>query len=110
MRSQDPDARLPQLDLRHLRLVAAMADAGGQTRAAERLHLTQSALSHQLRDLESRIGTPLFIRGNRRMVLTPAGERVLSSARRVLHEIETLERDLIATAAEGGGVVRLATE
>jgi LysR family transcriptional regulator, regulator for metE and metH len=105
------NARRPQLDLRHLRLVAAMAESGGQTRAARKLNVTQSALSHQLRELESRIGAPLFIRASRRMVLTAIGERVLASARRVLHEVESLERDLTNEAANGGtGVVRLATE
>src|SRR5688500_18190918 len=109
----DPDrdnARRPHLDLRHLRLVAAMAESGGQTRAARKLNLTQSALSHQLRELESRVGAPLFIRASRGMVLTAVGERILASARRVLHEVETLERDLITEATAGGaGVVRLAT-
>jgi len=105
------DARPLHLDLRHLRLVAAVADAGGQTRAARRLNLTQSALSHQLRELETRVGAPLFIRASRRMVLTPVGERVLASARRVLHEVESLERDLAAQSVNGdAGVVRLATE
>jgi LysR family transcriptional regulator for metE and metH len=107
----DLRARPLHLDLRHLRLVAAVAESGGQTRAARRLNLTQSALSHQLRELESRIGAPLFIRASRRMVLTALGERVLTSARRVLHEVETLERDLAAAESTGGaGVVRLATE
>jgi LysR family transcriptional regulator, regulator for metE and metH len=107
----EPGGRRPQLDLRHLRLVAAVAESGGQTRAAHKLNLTQSALSHQLRELEARVGAPLFIRASRRMVLTATGERVLASARRVLHEVETLERDLVAEAATGGaGVVRLATE
>jgi LysR family transcriptional regulator for metE and metH len=88
-----------------------VADSGGQTRAASKLNLTQSALSHQLRELEARVGAPLFIRASRRMVLTATGERVLASARRVLHEVETLERDLVAESATGGaGVVRLATE
>src|SRR5829696_1043177 len=104
-------SRSIQLDLRHFRLVVAVAESGGQTRAARKLNLTQSALSHQLRELESRIGTPLFIRASRRMVLTAAGERVLASARRVLHEVEALERDLTADATSGSaGVVRLATE
>src|SRR5687767_12973062 len=99
------------LDVRHLRLVAAVAESGGQTRAARRLNLTQSALSHQLRELEARMGARLFIRASRRMVLTAVGERVLTSARRVLHEVETLERDLAAAESDGGaGVVRLATE
>jgi LysR family transcriptional regulator, regulator for metE and metH len=104
-------ARRLQLDLRHLRLVAAVAESGGQTRAARKLNLTQSALSHQLRELETRVGAPVFIRASRRMVLTPLGERVLATARRVLHEVETLEHDLTTEAAMGGaGVVRLATE
>ena len=107
----DRAARPLHLDLRHLRLVAAVAESGGQTRAARRLNLTQSALSHQLRELESRIGAPLFIRASRHMVLTAMGERILGTARRVLHEVEALERDLAAESASGGaGVVRLATE
>jgi LysR family transcriptional regulator, regulator for metE and metH len=111
MTSGDTGARALQIDLRHLRLVVAVAESGGQTHAARKLNLTQSALSHQLRELESRVGAPLFIRASRRMVLTAVGERILASARRVLHEVETLERDLVTDATAGGaGVVRLATE
>ena len=111
MDDDTPQGRRLQLELRHLRLVAAVAEFGGQTRAAHQLNLTQSALSHQLRELESRLGAPLFIRTSRRMILTATGERMLASARRVLHEVETLERDLATEAATGGaGVVRLATE
>src|SRR4029453_14568815 len=69
------------LEVRHLKLVEAIAETRSVTRAGERLHLTQSALSHQLRDIEPRLGTPLFLRLNRRMVPTPAGERLLESAR-----------------------------
>ena len=111
MHTDTDKPRALHLDLRHLRLVAAVADSGGQTRAAHKLNLTQSALSHQLRELEGRIGSPLFIRASRRMVLTTVGERILASARRVLHEVETLERDLTTEATSGvAGVVRLATE
>ena len=70
------------LEVRHLRLVAAVADVGSLTRAGDRLHLTQSALSHQLRDIESRLGAALFLRVGKRLVLTPAGERLLASATR----------------------------
>ena len=63
----------PTLEVRHLSLVNEIAATGSVTRAAERLHLTQSALSHQLRDIESRLGLQLFLRLGKRMVLTPAG-------------------------------------
>ena len=68
------------LELRHLRLVAGIADAGSMTRAAERLHLTQSALSHQLRDIEGRLGTTFFTRLGRRMVLTASAREYLLMA------------------------------
>lgn len=98
------------LELRHLRLVAGIADAGSMTRAAERLHLTQSALSHQLRDIEDRLGTPFFTRLGRRMVLTAAGRRVLDSARRVIPDIERTEEDVRRLAGHGDGTIRVCTE
>jgi LysR family transcriptional regulator, regulator for metE and metH len=101
---------LPHLEVRHLALVTEIADTGSVTRAAERLHLTQSALSHQLRDIESRLATPLFLRLGRRMVLTPAGERVLTSARRVLDDLARAEHDLQTMATPGTGVLRLCTQ
>ena len=64
-----------KLDIRHLKLLVAITEERSVTRAGERLHLTQSALSHQLRDLEERLGTQLFLRLNKRMLPTPAGER-----------------------------------
>ena len=79
------------LEVRHLQLVAAVADVGSLTRAGDRLHLTQSALSHQLRDIESRLGAALFLRVGKRLVLTPAGERLLESARDVLDRLRQAE-------------------
>jgi len=99
-----------QLEVRHLLLVAAVADEGSLTRAGERLNLTQSALSHQLLDIEERLGTPLFHRLNRRMMLTEAGERVLQSARRILEDLANTEEDLRLYATERRGVIRLTTE
>jgi len=98
------------LEIRHLRLVAGIADAGSMTRAAERLHLTQSALSHQLRDIEGRIGAPFFTRLGRRMVLTAAGRRVLETARRVIGDVERAEDDLRRIAGHGDGTIRVCTE
>src|SRR5262245_30515671 len=92
------DSRPPppsRLEVRHLRLVQAVADEQSVTRAAGRLHLSQSAVSHQLLDLERDLGTRLFDRIGKRMVPTPAGARVLSYAERLLGELSTLERDIV---------------
>ena len=98
------------IEVRHLRLVRSVAEHGSLTRAGEILHLTQSALSHQLREIESRLDRPLFLRVGKRMVLTPAGERLLSSARRVLEEIDVVRQDLATPAAERRRPLRIATE
>jgi LysR family transcriptional regulator for metE and metH len=99
-----------ELEVRHLRLVSEVAALGSVTRAAERLHLTQSAISHQLRDIESRLGTALFYRLGKRMVATPAGERVLRSAGDVLDNLRRAEEDIRQIAREGSGVLRLCTQ
>ena len=79
------------LEVRHFQLVAAIADTGSLAAASLKLHLTPSALSHQLRDAETRLGGLLFQRRHRKLLLTGAGERMLASARRVLAEIEEVE-------------------
>src|SRR3954469_5498067 len=98
------------LKVRHLRLVAAVAEVGSLTRAGDRLHLTQSALSHQLRDIESRLGAPLFLRVGKRLVLTPAGERLLASAHDILERLERAEHDIRRMGEEHAGVLRITTE
>src|SRR5689334_21620797 len=98
--------RRVELEVRHLRLIAAIADAGSMTRAADRLCLTQSALSHQLRDVESRFQTTFFVRLGRRLVLTAAGRRLLECARRVLGDLERAEEDIRRLAGHGDGVIR----
>ncbi|NTX15592.1 LysR family transcriptional regulator [Myxococcus sp. CA056] len=98
------------LDVRHLRLVAAVVDTGSVTAAARVLHLSQPALSHQLRDVEERLGTELFQREGRRMVLTGAGQRVLEAARKVMAEVEAAEADVARLAHTSQGILRLATE
>jgi LysR family transcriptional regulator, regulator for metE and metH len=98
------------LEIRHLRLIAAVAEVGSLTKAGERIHLTQSALSHQLRNIESRLGTPLFLRVGKRLVLTAAGERLLTVSREVLDRLEQTESDIRQLGKDRAGVLRLTTE
>ena len=102
------------LEIRHLKLVAAIAETGSVTRAGNRLHLTQSALSHQLRDAEEQLGARLFERQKGTMTPTAAGERLLQSARTVLEELERAEKEIHdGNACSNGvdrGLIRLSTE
>lgn len=98
------------LDIRHLKLIIAVTEEKSVTKAGERLHLTQSALSHQLRDIEERLSMPLFLRLNKKMVLTQAGERLLYSARQVMDELKRAEDDLKQMADQNHGTLRLSTE
>jgi LysR family transcriptional regulator for metE and metH len=98
------------LEIRHLQLIAGIAREGSVTKAAGTLHLTQSALSHQLRDIESRFKAPFFLRVGKRMVLTPAGRRILESATRILDELGRLEEEIRRIANNGEAVIRVATQ
>jgi LysR family transcriptional regulator for metE and metH len=98
-----------ELEVRHLKLVSVLAATANMTRAAQELNVTQSALSHQLRDIEARLGTSLFERRARKMVLTPSGERVRATARQVLDALEQVERE-VRGAAVPRAVLRLTTE
>ena len=98
------------LDSRHLRLVSEIARTGNVTRAADRLHVTQSAVSHQLREIEDRLGTPLFVRAGRRMFPTPAGTHLVQTAARVLDEISRAEATVQQFARNETGEFRVCTE
>jgi len=98
------------LEIRHLKLVAAIAETRSMTRAGNCLHLTQSALSHQLRAAEEQLGAALFERKNRTMTLTPAGERLLQSARTVIAELEGAQKEIQRRGAVSQGLIRLSTE
>lgn len=84
-----------------LRALVAVAEAGGFTRAAERLHLTQSAVSHQIRRLEEQVGTPLFIRTTRKLALTEDGEEFLRHARQILQAHAALSQRFQSSTLAG---------
>ena len=97
------------LDSRHLRLVAEVARTESVTRAADRLNVTQSAVSHQLREIQDRLGTPIFIRSGRRMLPTAAGRLLVDAAARVLESIGEVETRVSQLARNAGGELRLAS-
>jgi LysR family transcriptional regulator for metE and metH len=93
------------IELRHLKTLSALRDAGSLVEAAERVHLTQSALSHQIKDLEDRLNCSLFIRKTKPICFTSAGQRLLTLADEVLPMIRNTERDIARLA--GGEAGRL---
>src|SRR5262245_37755412 len=95
------------LEVRHLQLVSTVAAVGGLTRAGRHLNLSQSALSHQLRDVETRLGTPLFLRVGKRMVPTAAGERLAKSAQEILEALASAERAIHLFAGGERGRLRV---
>ena len=95
------------LELRHLRTVRAIADAGSLTKAAHALGLAQPALSTQLQRLERALGGPLFERDRTGARLTPLGEVVLQRARVVLPAVQDLQEELVRLSAATAGLRRL---
>jgi len=98
------------LEVRHLRTLIALAETGTVSRAAERVHLTQSALSHQLKALESHYGTAVVKRHGQTVKLTESGHRLVALARSVMGEVQTAERDLAKLARTPARTLRIALE
>ncbi len=101
---------MPRIELRHLRTLAALRDAGSLVEAAERVHLTQSALSHQLKELEGRVGCVLFMRKTRPVRFTSAGLRLLELADEALPLVGRAEADLARLAGGESGRILIAIE
>jgi LysR family transcriptional regulator for metE and metH len=98
------------LEIRHLRTLVALAESGSLSVAARRVHLTQSALSHQLKTLEDRYGTRLFERKSNPLRLSPAGQRLLELGRQTLAAVDEAERDLLRLKDDTGGDLRVVLE
>ncbi len=98
------------LELRHLRSLLAIHEGGNLVQAAKRLHLTQSALSHQIKAVERYFGTPLFLRNTKPLRLTPAGRRLVELAESLLPEVARAENELKRIAKGASGRLHLAIE
>lgn len=98
------------LEIRHLRTLAALRDTGSLVRAAQLLNLTQSALSHQIKLLEDRYGTPLFERKSVPPQFSGTGLRLLQLADAALPMVEEAERDVARLATGGAGQLRIVVE
>jgi DNA-binding transcriptional LysR family regulator len=95
------------IDSRQLLAFAAVAQCQSFTRAAKQLYLTQGAVSHAIKALETEVGTRLVDRSGRRILLTPAGEQFLAHADRILREMDTARAGIDALGRWGHGRLRI---
>ncbi len=99
------------LEFRHLRTLIAIRDTGSIATAAKRLHLTQSALSHQLKGLENQLGSAIIARHKRRELrFTAAGQRLLQLADDILPRIDNAERDIHDLVSGNRGRLHISIE
>lgn len=98
------------LEFRHLRTIKAIHDAGGLARAADVLHITQSALSHQIKGLEDQAGVELFVRRSKPLKLSSAGMKLLRLAEHILPEIDAVEEEFRALREGRAGRLHIAIE
>jgi len=98
------------IELRHLRTIRAIHQAGGLARAAGVLNMTQSALSHQVAGLEAQAGMELFVRRSKPMKLSAAGIRMLRAADRILPEIDAMEEEFQSLRSGKTGRLHIAIE
>ena len=98
------------IEFRHLRTIRAIHQTGGLARAAEALHITQSALSHQVKGIEEQCGVELFVRRSKPLKLSAAGHKLLRLAERILPEIEALEEEFRGLRSGKSGRLHIAIE
>jgi LysR family transcriptional regulator, regulator for metE and metH len=97
-------------EIRHLRTLIAVTETGNLSKAAKRLHLSQPALSHQIKALEEQAGVEVFQRKSNPIRLSPAGERLLGVAYDVEKLLQQAARDVARIAEGKAGQLRIAVE
>ncbi len=98
------------IELKHLKTLVSLRETGSLTATATSLHLTQSALSHQIKDLEARIGGQLFLRKTRPVRFTSEGEILLKVADEVLPKLAQAENELAGLKEDVNGRLHMAIE
>ena len=97
------------LKIQHLRVLATLAEVGLVSRVADALHLTQSAVSKQITEIEGAVPTPVFYRERNRLYLTAAGKRLAFHAQTVLNQLHRAELEVQAVGLGETGHIRVAT-
>lgn len=95
------------MEIRQLRAFVAIAETGTFTAGAMRVHVTQAAISMQIRQLESEIGARVFVRAPRHVILTEAGEQLLRRARHILREHDAALDEIAELAGAERGRLRI---
>jgi DNA-binding transcriptional LysR family regulator len=95
------------VEIRQLRAFVAIAESGTFTAGALRVHVTQAAISMQIRQLESEIGARVFVRAPRHVILTEAGEQLLQRARHILREHDAALDEIAELAGAEKGRLRI---
>ena len=98
------------IEFRHLRTIKAIHEAGGLARAADQMHITQSALSHQIKGLEDQAGVELFVRRSKPLRLSAAGLRLLRLAEQVLPQVEAIQAEFVGLRDGSSGRMHIAIE
>jgi len=99
-----------ELEIRHLKTLVGLKNTGSLVAAADQLNLSQSALSHQLKVLEDYLGTPVLVRKTRPMRFTPAGQKLLELADKVLPLVKQTEQQLSRIKTGDSGNLHIAVE
>ena len=97
------------LEIRHLRMICTIADTGSITNAAQKLFISQSALSQQLKDIESKLKVDLFFRTRKKMILTPVGKSLLDTAQQVIAAVEDKELEIARIVSGERGELKVGT-
>lgn len=98
------------MDLRHLKMIQEVAKQGNLTKAAESIYLSQSALSHQLKDVEAFFNTQIFIRQKKQMLLTHTGKIILEASESIMEELERTKNRIKFLSEKNAGEIKISTE